>query len=752
MIFYDTETCGLFGLAVTIQWAEDDGPITIHEVWREPIRATIELIEYMMEREVCGFNLAFDHFHLSKLYTTFIQFPDWDELPEDHVEELAILEEKGRWLDYCLKPKAACDLLLHARKGPYQSTMDRSEIRIRRVPAALAYELAAELDSRITVSDIYFARKKANRSKKWRVEEIIDNEGEKEDDFRDVVLRFAPTRQLKALAADALKIPIDTILRFADIEISKVWLPEELGYAPFALAVGKPGRWNRAWPEVIRHHISHWAFFDLARKYAIKDVDYLRRLFDLFAPPIGDDDSELACMVAAARWRGFAIDLDGIRLLKSKAIQAMGKTPQAPGPARFYVQDVMADAEKLVMGRSTKKVLLEEIATWENPCECKGKDGECPLCKGAGTTPHPAAVRAQEVLDARQSKKEIELYDKLLQAGRFHASFNVIGTLSSRMSGADKLNPQGIKREKAVRSQFPLADRGNILCGGDFDSFEVVLAEANYDDPELRKALLSGRKIHAIFGTFCYPGMTYEDVLANKERYTRSKSAVFAMLYGGEGHTLKTRLGVPIEVAEQAYNEFCRQFPGVGICRKRVFDMFAALRQPNGIGTAVEWHNPADYIESMFGFRRYFTLENAIMSALFSLAQSPPQAWRKIPLRYTRHDREQTAMGAVQSALYGCAFAIQGSNQRAANNHLIQSSGAQITKAVQRKIWDIQPSGIHTWAVQPMNIHDELMCVTHPDYTGEVEAVVNATVESFRPKVPLIKMEWATGLSSWADK
>ena len=29
---------------------------------------------------------------------------------------------------------------------------------------------------------------------------------------------------------------------------------------------------------------------------------------------------------------------------------------------------------------------------------------------------------------------------------------------------------------------------------------------------------------------------------------------------------------------------------------------------------------------------------------------------------------------------------------------------------------------------------------------------VDATVESFRGKVPLIKMEWETGLKSWADK
>ena len=32
---------------------------------------------------------------------------------------------------------------------------------------------------------------------------------------------------------------------------------------------------------------------------------------------------------------------------------------------------------------------------------------------------------------------------------------------------------------------FPLSWRGYILCGGDFDSFEVTLADAVYNDPSL---------------------------------------------------------------------------------------------------------------------------------------------------------------------------------------------------------------------------------------------------------------------------
>ncbi len=53
-----------------------------------------------------------------------------------------------------------------------------------------------------------------------------------------------------------------------------------------------------------------------------------------------------------------------------------------------------------------------------------------------------------------------------------------------------------------------------------------------------------------------------------------------------------------------------------------------------------------------------------------------------------------------------------------------------------------------------MNIHDEIMCPTKDDpaVIDRVAEVVKEVVESIRPKVPLIKMEWAKKLNSWADK
>jgi hypothetical protein len=734
-------------MAVLIQYAKDDGPIHLFEPWKNPIKETLRLIEEICDDEVVGFNLAFDHFHLCKLYTTFSLYHDWDAYPEDVIDELAELEPLGRD-GPCLKVKSACDLMLHARKGRYQSTMDRRPIMIRKVPTVLAWELAEELEKRIPLPDYYFARKKKRVKTHWSVRDIEGNK-----DFKNLVLDFAPSSALKVIAKDVLGFE-ETML-FQEIECNV--RPEEVGWAPFAKAIGEKGAWNRAWPVVIYKHIDHWHYNKLAREYAEKDVHYTREVWKSFGSPApGDADSVLACMVAASRWRGYRVDLEQIKSLKEEAKKKLRSFSANPRIVKRYIGEVLDESEKAVIQGSTKKRVLEEISQLLADCpNCEGNG--CDKCEN-GVIKHPAASRALEVLDARKAKKEIELYDKILQAGRFHASFKVIGTLSSRMAGADGLNAQGIKKAKNVRSAFPLSWPGYVLTGGDFSGFEVTIADAVYNDPKLRQDLLSGKKIHALFGVNVFPNMTYEEICATdgsktNDIYGRCKSAVFAMFYGGTGFTLKDRLNVDLEIAEKAVALFHKQYKEVSVETIRVTKMFTSLSQ-NEIGGRITYHASADYIESMYGFRRYFTLENRIIKALFDLGEKPPQAWTKVRVKVCRRiDRgDQTASGAVRSALFGAAFGVMSGIIRAAKNHKIQSAGASITKALQRRIWDLQPSGVNDWLVQPMNIHDEIMNPSHPSVVKNVEKVVNNFVEETRPKVPLVAIDWKSNLNSWADK
>ncbi len=525
---------------------------------------------------------------------------------------------------------------------------------------------------------------------------------------------------------------------------------------------------GRAWPGVIEKHIEHWAARQDAREYANDDIVYTRALDKHFGCPTpGDNDSTLACMVAVVRWHGFSINIPGMKQLLAKAEATVADSPvniNKPGEVRGYVTAAMDATEAAVLEESTKKSNLEAISNWEiaqpEPCgRCEGAPG-CARCGGTGflqSGKHPAAIRSKQVLDVKVAAKEVELYAKLLLAGKFHSSFVVIGALSSRMSGADGLNAQGIKHTSEVRRMFPLAWEGYNLSLGDFASFEVTIADAVCSDEALRAELLAGRKIHALFGMALFPGKTYEEIKASdgtdNDMYTKGKQGFFGtMLYGGDHSTLVNKLGIKEDVAKAAIEGFGSRFVGVRKWRRRIADSFCSMRQPGGIGTQVVFADPADYCETFLGFRRYFTLENAVAKTLFKLANAPPKHWKDCKIKVVRRDRVQTAGGAVQSALYGAAFSMQAANMRAAANHEIQSPGAEITKAVQRKIWDLQPAGVHEFLVAPMNVHDEILCVNDPSVADRVAEAVVEGVERFRSRVPLIGMEWCKYAQNWASK
>lgn len=763
--YLDTETCGLHGPIVLIQYAVDDGPVEMWSPWTKPIIETLKVIEQIVfdPEGVVGFNLAFDWFHLCQMYTTLLLMDDSDADLGDCIEEYALKEAKGRD-GPCLKPVSALDLMIYARKGPYQSTMDRKDIKIRKVPNCLAYELAKELESRVQLKDIYFARRKNKTADKWKVLDCIDKDGKIHKDFKNVVLKFHPTSALKALAIDALGLDPNETLIYEKVSLPSKAYPNEKrrGYAPYATAFGEPGNWNGTWPDFIRHHIDHWTYNSLARQYAELDVVYLQKLRKHFGnPPLGDDDSILACMVGAVRWRGYAIDIPKMRDLLDKAIATSKAAPTVPAKVKWWVNNALDKTEQVALKGSTSKVVLEDLA--DNPeyrrdCDNCKTEG-CEKCNKKGWVPHPAAVRAKACLDARKAKYRIGTLEKFLRAGKFHASFVVVGAKSGRMAGVDDLNAQGIDRTTEMRECFPLADRGLVLCGGDFSSFEVNLADAVYDDPDLRRDLQRDVKIHAIFAMELYPSLTYEEVLASKgskvkDYYDAGKRGVFAILYGGDENTLKTKIGIDLEIGKQAVDNFIKKkYKRVGIVQAATRDKFCSMRQPGGLGTKVIWIDPADYVEAKTGFRRHFTLENSICKALYMLANNPPKHWKQFKVKVNRRDdRFQFADGATQSALYGAAFQLQAANMRAAVNHEIQSFGALLAKRLQRKIWDLQKPGISSWSVQPMNVHDEILVPAKPDFVPLVRMVVEMFLEETRPLVPLIGIDWHDKMETWAEK
>ena len=786
MLYIDTETCGYHGPIILIQYAKDEGAIKIHDVWTSPIDDTLKLIEKFVKEDIVGFNLAFDWFHICQTYTTLTvlkdMIKDGSMWPIHWIEETADAEYKARDVNICLKPQGALDLMLHARKTSYQNTMNRKPIRIKRVPTAIAQDLAYELSTRIPLKDIYFG-KKANKTERWKVQDIIDEDGYIIADFKDVVLTFAPTSTLKALAVDATGVDHGDIIDMSEFNLPKV---TENGYAPFAWAHREEKEfsdfdnvihhlvtWNGCWVDYIQLFVDFWQNDERARLYANNDIKYTRDLYKHFGKPeVNDTDSVLAMMVAAVRWKGFTIDTT-----KLKAMREKEQVKQKSYAKKFscmsqksclaYLNAGITNTERALLTiqgkQSTSGNMLLALA--------EQKEGDiCDNCHGAGCdqcregivitgTPTKGAALAQDIIDARHCGKAIELYDKLIKADRFHASFVVIGTKSTRMAGTDDLNAQGIKNSPEVRSCFPLSWGDNWLCGGDFSGFEVAIADAIYKDEELHRLLLEGKKIHALFGMSLFK-KTYDEIMATSKLdgydnlYYRAKRGVFAMLYGGESFTLQNRVGIDEETANEAWADWIKRFKQWGEARKRIFDMFCSMRQPDGLGTKVIWKDPADYIESLFGFRRYFTLENMIVKALFEIAEKPPEKWKTIKETVVRRDDKgkQTVANASRSAVIGAAFALQAGNMRAAANHEIQSVGATITKELQRELWKLQPCGIHPWHVQPMQVHDEVLVVSKPELSEGVKTIIKRFLVEYRQYIPLLDIEWHDRIQTWADK
>jgi len=724
MYFIDTETAGLHGVPVLLQYAKDDGPIELYSLWKRPAGETIDLLDKIAAEGVVGYNLTFDWFHLTKFRCMLSMVPT-DLVPYGNIPLMASVEADARDAG-CFKAATACDLLLVGQKTKYQALMKRKPITIRWVPQVLASALAEELGKRVELPDIFFTK----GAKDWRLVET-DKPG-----FVHLELKTSASLSLKAVAKYILGR--EGVTKFSDVEVPKSYMVDDkdFGYAPFHSAIKRADPERITWPQVLWYHIHHWDTNEDARAYASDDITNTRLLYKHFgSPELGDDDSVLACMVGAVRWRGFTISRTKLRALKAEAKETMLVAPRKPSAVKEYLYEVLDEFERTLLDQGTGKLVLEALTKWED---------------------HPVCERANKVIKARGAVKRIEVIDKLLLAGRLHASFRVIGAKSARMSGADGLNAQGIAHEFTFRDCFDLAHANEELWGGDFDSFEVALACAAYPDTRLIEMLKSGKKIHALMGMAIYGG-TYEDIMATKElkgsanKYHGGKTGTFLTVYGGDYGTMMRKLGIPEETAVAAIENFNREYPGLNAGRLKTIQPFQAMHQPKGIGTRISWKDPADYVESLFGFRRDFSIENKVMKALYDLSNSMPKEWAKFRSIVIRRDREQTAVGAASSALYGAAFGLQGQIERAAGNHRIQSSGAQITKRCQCAIWEIQPVGFGHWLVQNMNIHDEIMSSTHPSVAEQVKVKIDSCVKSYEDRVPLISFQWKK-LKTWAGK
>lgn len=719
MIFFDTESVGMSGPLMTIQYSAGKGSdVILHEVWRESIQSTLDIIQTFCEEGICGFNLVHDWFMLSKWYNVFRQVTNKELTPWQTFNEIQNIEASGpHQSDVCLKPSIACDLMLLARSSHFQYLAKHKPLVLKKIPTRMLHLVTDTLQSSIQLPAGVRLSWAASMKKQLR------------HDVTDIIGKF-----------EGLSTSLKHLYSVISGEEQTGSFDEEVGM-PDYLEMPDWMPWGGNWAEPTRILMERFQHDERARDYAIRDVHYTYRLWEALGKPDGnDDDSVLACAVGGIHWKGFAVtDSSRIEVLAGAKLADKMAAPTSPAGIRAAIEPLLSKTE-LLMFTNTKKSTLEEIARWDG---------------------HPAQAVAKASLKAKQGQSRLNTLQKLHRAGRFCFSMKVAGTLSSRMSGGAEggeggMNAQGIPREKEFRSLFPLAFDGERLEGGDFDAFEVSIADALYHDSQLAIDIRSGKKFHAITGSVFY-NTDYTSILHSKgtlnDKYTRAKNGFFAYLYGATPRKLGQVLDVTEEEAEIALMRLAKRYPQIKEHRNKLAERFSPVWQEEGIGSKINWREPDEYIESILGFRRYFTLEWAVVKALYKLQENPPDSWGTVRGDIRRTDRSQTYSGAARSALFGGMFSISSAVFRAAANHEIQSPGGQITKRMQVAIWSHQPIGIGPWIVRPLNVHDEILTPTI--LSGGRHSILNetvqSTVQSYHNRIPMLKMEWGP-MKDWSDK
>lgn len=773
--YTDTESVGYYGPTVLIQYSINRNDIKLHNVFDSPVGDTLDLIEDMLDNVLVGFNWVHDGFHFTRTYNILKELPR--KAPPSILDYADISEDLTASRSLCLRPRFPIDLMLIARKTKYQAVMNQKPITLRRVPSILAPEIIKELMS-LEIPNIYFSKSKCGYH--WNTIPLCLQTGKQvnaadisetdiDPNFVDLKLIFSPSTALKAI----IESLGHEVVNYDEL----VKLPNPVEYEFWPSFNG--------WQNVIEDHLHAWRTDPHRLKYASKDVEFLFILEDDIKPHCGlleldsdeltdnelDIDSVLAFQSGANHWKGFSVNKEQVQIQYDKCEKAVNEVASlvnfnSPKQVKTWLWDVASDGDKLLLNSTGAQLLEEMVSSYTI---------ELSELNEAERTAHQAAElvsRCKKILSARRASKELQLYKALLNAGALHVALKMLGAKSYRMSGGSEnyiktngaLNPQGIKKDPDVRRCFTFTwdnetpELSMFMDAGDFNSFEVSIAEAVFHEPKLTEALRKDAKTHAVFGAAMY-GKTYEEILATSKEninsenglYQRAKRGFFAMLYMAEDQTLSESMWITREEARAGLDLFLQDHIEIKNFRDQLKRDFTAVKSNRG---KYEWATHKEYAESFFGFKRYFTLEYTIINKLYQLATNPTESMRSIAdgLFLKRRDRQQTAQGAAASALFAAFFSLQNSIIRAAGNHVIQSPGAHMTKTLQFRLVKLQPVGVAPWHIMTFNAHDEIITAVVQSVREQAKDIVSDFITEYKEFVPFLSMDWEQGLPYWGAK
>ena len=180
------------------------------------------------------------------------------------------------------------------------------------------------------------------------------------------------------------------------------------------------------------------------------------------------------------------------------------------------------------------------------------------------------AFFANHILRIRDLEKQVEfLTKKLSPSNRFHASFNIAGTETFRLSSSEHpfrigSNLQNIPKE--ARTCFA-ADPGYTLFYSDQQGAEARIVAYLAGDPNYIEAVEGGDS-HTMVASMVF-GFAPDRELAEREYYRGysyrdiTKKGAHGSNYYGKPFTLAQQMKVETAVAEAFQAQYFRRFPGI---------------------------------------------------------------------------------------------------------------------------------------------------------------------------------------------
>lgn len=290
------------------------------------------------------------------------------------------------------------------------------------------------------------------------------------------------------------------------------------------------------------------------------------------------------------------------------------------------------------------------------------------------TSLHPIVTLISEYREIAKLKNTYADSLPLLVApdGRIHAEFNQCIAATGRLSSSNpNLQNIPVRSElgREIRTAF-IAPPGRVLISADYSQIELRLAAALAKDTSFINAFKHGADIHKRTAADMW-GIS-EDQVTKEQRYA-AKAINFGILYGIGARSLARSAGVSTEEAKHFIELYFQAHPGI----HDFIDTMKAKAHAN------------EYVETLFGRRRYLHEINGNMPQLVAMAE---RMAINMPAQGTQADIIKIAMRRVQDWLTSSGLSAKLLLQ--VHDELVLEADLADVPLVSEKVQDIMTSVI----------------------------------------------------------